>query len=398
MSLELKTVASFFSGCGGMDLGLEGGFRIKKSCVRNSDWIEADYDDEVLLKTTGLKTVFACDIKKPAKAAWESYFGRDNVFHLESIVDLVKRAKEGSFVFPDADIVTGGFPCQDFSLAGKRGGFDSHKTHKNTYDEGPTIESRGMLYYWLREAIAIIKPKLFIAENVKGLASMEGVKEIITQDFRNIGSGYLVVDPQVLHAGDYGISQTRERIFFIGISRDIMPAELSEQIESGQISLYPPKTHCRKTDFVALRNVIGDLREPEESNEPSQRAYSQARYYGKHCQGNIEVNLDGLAPTIRSEHHGNIEFRRLDKENGGKNEVEWNLGQRRLTVRECARIQSFPDDFAFVQKQVSGSSAYKLVGNAVPPFMAYHILQHLKTVFEQNNNAFSEGKRDETGH
>ena len=169
--------------------------------------------DFVKLKPTPFKTVFACDIKPSAKKAWDGYFQRDGVFHLESIVDLVKKARSGEFVFPGADIVTGGFPCQDFSAAGKRKGFNSHKTHKNkTLFDAPTIESRGMLYYWLREAIDIIRPKIFIAENVKGLVSMGEVKEIIANDFKNSGGGYVVLEPRVLHAGDYGVPQSRERV------------------------------------------------------------------------------------------------------------------------------------------------------------------------------------------
>jgi len=107
---------------------------------------------------------------------------------------------------------------------------------------------------------------------------------------------------------------------------------------------------------------------------------------GKHCQGQVEVNPNGVAPTIRSEHHGNIEFRRLSIENGGRNfeEIQAGLSERRLSVRECARIQTFPDDFPFIipksrdHKGVSASDAYKLIGNAVPPLLAYHIAKRLE--------------------
>ena len=103
-------------------------------------------------------------------------------------------------------------------------------------------------------------------------------------------------------------------------------------------------------------------------------------------QGQTEINLESISPTIRAEHHGNIEFRRLSLENSGKNLVELNLGlkQRRLTVRECAQIQTFPMDYEFVirkgeknQFYVSGSEAYRLIGNAVPPFFAYHMARNI---------------------
>ena len=382
--MQKLRVASFFSGCGGLDLGLEGGFEVHKNCITNPNWIKSKKQNNVLLNETGLETVFACDIKPSSKYVWDNFFKRD-VFHLESIVDLVKKAQTGEFKFPEADIVTGGFPCQDFSVAGKRKGFKSEKTHQNKKDiDTPSIESRGMLYYWLREAISIINPKIFIAENVKGLASMSDVKDIITNDFRNINGGYIVISPQVLHAGDYGIAQSRERVFFIGIRKDSLNDKAIQDLISGNLPIYPPKTHDVKNKrIVTSKDILIDLDEPEKSSDLSQQKYSKAKWYGKHCQGQTEINFEGLAPTIRSEHHGNIEFRRLSKENGGKISGEFNLPQRRLTVRECARIQTFPDNYEFVSSKVSASEAYKLVGNAVPPLLAYHIAQHLISIWAQ---------------
>lgn len=380
----MKKVISLFSGCGGMDLGLEGGFTVHEKSIKNKKWIsERKQNNQVKLKKTDFKTIFACDIKPSAKKAWEAYFGR-NVFHLESIVDLVKKAKEGKFEFPEADIVTGGFPCQDFSVAGKRNGLKSTKSHNMTTLDTPSIESRGMLYYWMREVVSLVKPKIFIAENVKGLVSLGDVKDIIAEDFRNIGGGYIVLDPKVLHAGEYGVPQSRERVIFIGIRKDA----LSEKALNGLFSHdpcydpYPQITHDLKNDIVTSLEAISDLGEPENSNDNSHKIYSKAKWYGKHCQGQTEINPNGLAPTIRSEHHGNIEFRRLAPENGGKIKDELHLPQRRLSVRECARIQTFPDDFEFVANGVSGSDAYKLVGNAVPPLLAYHIAKRLDSLWD----------------
>ena len=111
---------------------------------------------------------------------------------------------------------------------------------------------------------------------------------------------------------------------------------------------------------------------------------------GKHCQGQNEIKLDGIGPTIRSEHHGNIEFRRLSTEHGGIYMDELNTGkkERRLTIRECARIQTFPDDYEFVfrnnltNNSVSASEAYKLIGNAVPPLLGFHIAKRIETLWE----------------
>lgn len=372
-------VLSLFSGCGGMDLGFEGGFMVPRNSMRNPSWISSAHGDFVKLKKTGFKTVFACDIKPDAKLAWESYFDRRGVFHNESIVDMVRNARSGLSRFPSADIVTGGFPCQDFSVAGKRNGFNSHKTHANSHsDGGPSIESRGMLYYWMREVIDIVRPKIFVAENVKGLASLGDAKDVIASDFRSVGGGYLVLEPMVLHAGDYGVPQMRERIIFIGVRKDGLSQQNIEALTSGELSLYPDKTHACG-DMMTVRDALRGLPEPEGSEDPSHASYSRAKWYGKHCQGQTEINMDGLGPTIRSEHHGNIEFRRLSKENGGKIIDEYGLPQRRLSVRECARIQTFPDNYRFVGGGVSASNAYKLVGNAVPPLLAYHIAMRLKS-------------------
>lgn len=383
-SMNTYSVASFFSGCGGLDLGLEGGFRIKASSIRNRSYIASQAGDTVTLKKTGLNTVFACDINGKAKLAWERYFNRPHIYHRESVVDLVKKAHDGTFSFPHADVVTGGFPCQDFSVAGKRRGFRSFRSHKNETadDELPSIESRGMLYFWLREAIAIIQPKIFIAENVKGLVSLGDVADVIKRDFSTVNNGYYVLEPRVLNAADYGVPQSRERVFFIGIRSDL----LSSMATAGepyfeQLLSYPEPSHDYASgDYVQLQDYLLDLPEPEYSTDPSHQKYSKAKWYGKHCQGQTEVKLSGVAPTIRSEHHGNIEFRRLSPINGGKNEPH--LAQRRLSVRECARIQTFPDDFDFVFPGVSASEAYRMIGNAVPPLLAYHLSHTVKRILD----------------
>lgn len=379
-----------------MDLGFEGGFLTFDKSIKNKAWIsEQTSNGQVKLKQTGFETIFACDIKPAAKTVWENHFKR-KIFLLESVVDLVKKTKTGEFHFPDAEVVTGGFPCQDFSVAGKRTGFSSTKSHDMTLLEKPTAESRGMLYYWMREIVALVQPKIFIAENVKGLVSLGDVKNIIAEDFRNIGGGYFVLEPKVLHSGEYGVPQSRERVIFIGIRKDSLKEEALLGLKSGDplFNPYPEPTHCLKNGIVTVKDAIIDLPEPESSNDLSHRNYSKAKWYGKHCQGQTEVNLNGLGPTIRSEHHGNIEFRRLFSDNGGKIIPEFHLPQRRLSVRECARIQTFPDDFAFVGNGVSGSEAYKLVGNAVPPLLAYHLAKKLESVW---NNLFQTKKTVKEG-
>lgn len=401
------SVLSLFSGCGGMDLGFEGGFTVLKSSINpkiNVHWKVRNVDSKwVRLPKLRFQTVFANDIRPDAKAAWCHYFkGRgvpDSTYYLDSIVDLVKLHQENKVnVFPNnIDVVTGGFPCQDFSIAGKRKGFNSDKSHNGKMiTNEPSVESRGQLYMWMREVISIVQPKIFIAENVKGLANLADTKEIIEHDFSTIcDGGYIVIPARVLLAAEYGVPQSRERVIFYGIKKSALTKEALKALSSNEISErfdpYPKTTHALRVEenllpFVTTRQCLSDLPEPESATDISQRKYSRAKYMGKHCQGQSEINLDGLGPTIRSEHHGNIEYRRLSIEHGGKNldELGKKLKERRLTIRECARIQTFPDDYEFIipkikdNKGVSASDAYKLIGNAVPPLLGFHIAMRLQ--------------------
>jgi DNA (cytosine-5)-methyltransferase 1 len=401
-----KTVLSLFSGCGGMDLGVEGAFLANKKCINtdihpiagkpSSTWVK--------LPRTDFEIIFANDILREAKAAYIPFFssrGSDHTFLSESIVDLVKKAENGEFKFPSADVVIGGFPCQDFSVAGKRLGFSSHKSHNGKIDPSiPNEENRGKLYIWMRKVIEFVKPKMFIAENVKGLVSLGDVKNIIESDFRHIDGGYVVLNAKVLHAANYGVPQTRERVIFLGFNKKYLKKGIADKLLSGVIDPYPPKTHYlpeRKQTglckFVSLADVLFDLDEPEISKDLAQSAYSKAKFYGDHVQGQTEIDLNSLGPTIRAEHHGNIEFRRLSLRDGGryKSEIKEGKKARRLTVRECARIQTFPDDYTFIRSgkelgkeyALSSSNAYKIIGNAVPPLLGFNIAWQIQKLWSE---------------
>ncbi len=288
-------------------------------------------------------------------------------------------------------------------MAGKRLGFESIKSHlgKRLKADEPNAENRGKLYIWMRDVISLTQPKVFIAENVKGLTNLGDVKDIIESDFRNAAQGgYLVIPARVLHSANYGVPQSRERVIFFGFKKNALNKRALQELSQSTINPfydpYPPKTHYRSTSEntadlnlepqVTVREAFIDLKEPEASPDLSQQKYSKAKYMGSHCQGQTEVQLDSIGPTIRSEHHGNIEFRRLSLEHGGKHldELSRGLKERRLSVRECARIQTFPDDYEFVLPSsntngpVSASDAYKIIGNAVPCLLAYNIAKRLE--------------------
>ncbi|MGP1472995.1 MAG: DNA cytosine methyltransferase [Prevotella intermedia] len=409
---NVHRVLSLFSGCGGMDLGFEGHFiASRKSFADNDQRVEKSVSENwVMLKKTNFKEVFANDILPEAEFAWTTYmsrFGYDpSIYHCQSIVDLVKMQKAGANIFPkNIDVVLGGFPCQDFSVAGKRMGFNSQKDDygKKREEDKPTEESRGKLYFWMKQVIDIVRPKIFIAENVKGLVNLGNVKEIIQKDFASAdGNGYIVLNPQILHAGDFGVPESRERVFFIGIRRDALRSDALKALENKVIpdeyNPYPKPTHSctvkgeRLLPIVTTYDVLKDLKEPEETIDPSQSFYSKAKYLSNGSQGQTEIKLNGLGPTIRSEHHGNIEFRRLSAEHGGKHTDELNAGllERRLTPRECAMIQTFPPDYKFVMKKKTGrgfsispSGAYRIIGNAVPPVLAFNIAMRIQSLWNK---------------
>lgn len=414
MAQTKRRVLSLFSGCGGMDLGFEGGFRCLAASVNEGlhpDWTVSSDGIWSDIRLTGFETVFACDIRPDAAAVWTNYFGRRReaartAFHLGSVVDLCEAARRGEPAFPsDIDVVTGGFPCQDFSVSGLRRGFDSKRSHDGgALDPGePSMKSRGSLYMWMREVVSIVRPKVFVAENVKGLVSLGDAKAVIERDFRAAGGGYLVVPARVLATAAYGVPQRRERVVFIGLRKDALRPKalsaLSADPVPAEYDPYPEATHAwgecalrpALEPVVTCAEAFVGLPEPENSADACQRHFSRARYMGPHCQGQREVPLDSAGPTVRSGHHGNIEYRRLSAARGGVHagELAAGLSERRLTVRECMRLQSFPDDFDLMPEGpdgrplVSGSKAYELVGNAVPPVLAYHVAMSLASKWDR---------------
>lgn len=320
---ENYSIVSLFAGCGGLDLGFIGDFTSlgRKYSKNNFEIVWANEIDENFART------------------FKEYF-KKNV-EVEDINKILYGGSSKSFnpLPKNIDIVLGGFPCQDFSHAGKRRGFENSN-------------GRGVLYKSMIEVIKRTKPVLFVAENVKGLLTMnkgEAVKTII-QDFAH--EGYHI-SMDLYHAAEHGVPQTRERVIIVGTRKDVLP-----KFEHNLPKL-PKKL------WLTLRETIGDLEEIEEGALPN-HYWSKAKMFPG-TQGNNLVSADKPGPTMRAEHHGNIEF-------------HWN-GKRRLSAREAARIQTFPDDFIFYP---STSSAYKQIGNAVPPVLAWYIAGAIQKFLDEN--------------
>ncbi len=305
-------VVSLFSGCGGLDLGFKGDF----------------YYLNHYFKRLKFKIIYAIDINKDACLTYK------NNFNANIICDDIKNIAIKDL--PQADIVIGGFPCQDFSYAGKRRGLNCQ---------------RGLLYKNMCSVIQKLKPALFLAENVKGILTIENGRVIsnIINDFEKLG--YNVVF-KLLKVSNYGVAQKRERVIIIGTNKDYYSKFNFDLIE--------------KNFSLPVFNVIQDL-------ENFQEGAIQNHYWSKakknKGQGNSIIKINDLSPTIRAEHHGNIEF-------------HYN-GKRRLSVREVARIQSFPDNFIFYP---SMSSSYKQIGNAVPPVFAWHISKAIEKFLNQKKH------------
>ena len=318
--------------------------------------------------------VFQNDILKGARDVCSFNHSVDN-YHIESIYDLLNN----NFAFPSADVIIGGFPCQDFSHCGKRQGFQTDKSHnlKDPVDTAaqqqrpaadseqstqPAGNSRGTLYRSFVEVVKRVRPKIFVAENVYGLLTMprgDALSPIqqIVDDFSELGYD---VRWQLVDCTKFGIPQTRKRVIIIGISKDRTGPNASEPLKRGWELLTRNKTQC------VVGKYFEHLEEPSVTQDISQMMFSKAARLAK-GQGQKEINLNEPAPTMRAEHHGNIEFRRHHDSKINKSEKD--LPERRLTVREAGLIQTFPPSYIFTKKKVMTS--YKYIGNAVPPLLGY---------------------------
>lgn len=308
---ESFSVISLFSGCGGMDLGLVGGF----------DFLNKHYDK------TGFDIIWANEINSSACKTYRKNLG-------DYIVEGdIKTEIEN---LPDyADIIVGGFPCQDISINGKMLGVNG---------------KRSSLYSYIVEAVKRVHPKIFIAENVGGLLYKQNEYSLnkILEDFNSLGYN---VDYALYHAEDYGVPQTRERVIFVGTQKDLP-------------HFVPPKPTVKYP--ITAKEALQDLETLPQDKEFS-HIWSNASVSGE--QGNRRLIADRAGYTIRAECHGNIQF-------------HYSL-PRRISMREAARIQSFPDTFLF---PCGLRETERQIGNAVPPVLAWHIAQQVKLVLRNNNN------------
>lgn len=307
------SIVSLFAGCGGLDLGFRGGFSFL-----DKSYCENPFD-----------IIWANEINKAACATY-----RANVDP-----NIIEGPIEEQFLsMPTyADVVIGGFPCQDISINGKMAGVDG---------------KRSGLYVWMAKAVSQLRPKVFVAENVKALLMKrheDSLKRVI-EDFSAIGYN---VSYHLYDAADYNVPQTRERVIIVGVRKDI------------ETQFVPPQP-TTAANPVTAKTALEDL-ESQPENAAINHIWSAAKPTSG--QGLRYLTADKPATTMRSECHGNIQ-------------LHYCL-PRRISMREAARLQSFPDDFIF---QAKIRETERMVGNAVPPVFAWHIAQEILNVLQKSDN------------
>lgn len=327
-------VVSLFTGCGGLDLGFE---------------------------RAGFDIVFANDIEKSVKETYEKNLG-------QILIKDIREIDKEKEIPNQIDVLLAGIPCQPFSNAGNRGSME---------------DDRGSLFLQVMEVVDLKKPKVVIFENVKGFISAkddEGVlmPERLSNELDK--HGYKTYW-KLLNASEYGVPQNRQRVFIVGVRNDI----------EKEFSFPQP---IPKTEDLTVGSIIDKpfpSDEVEEFWELSPQAIAIEKYIpaGGSWKSVPYEELPERMKRIRDDmkrYHSPNFYRRFDRheimgtvtaaatpENSG---ILHPFKPRRYTVREIARFQSFPDDFKFIG--TSTPKKYKMIGNAVPPQLAFHIANALK--------------------
>lgn len=296
-------VVSLFSGAGGLDLGLV---------------------------MAGLEIVWANDIFLDAVETYKHNIG--------SHVTTTDICDIASSEIPDCDVVVGGFPCQGFSVANWA---------------RSVADPRNQLYRQLLRVVRDKRPRYFIGENVRGLASMSGgqVLKNILSDFEAIGYD---VHAKVVNSADYGVPQKRMRLIIAGTLRDeniplaFPPSQTHADIEESTSSNLMP--------WVSVGAALKHFADPDTPNNHLNHECSKYKLRFNGHLGHRRIDPDKPAPTVTA--------RGDDK--GGVVVLHHPGNLRRMTARELAAVQSFPDDFFFVGTK---TSAYRQIANAVPPLL-----------------------------
>lgn len=326
-------IVSFFAGAGGLDLGFQkAGFNVV--------WAN-EYDKDI----------------------WETYEKNHHNTKLDrrSIVNIQ------SDEVPECDGIIGGPPCQSWSEAGSLRGIN---------------DKRGQLFYDFIRILEAKQPKFFLAENVSGMLlerhseALKNIKEL----FKNAGTGY-ELSFKLLNASDFDVPQDRKRVFFVGIRKDLdfkfeFPQPLSQKV-------------TLEDKISDLQNTVVPAKEGNKTNKEncivSNHEYMIGGFSSMFMSRNRVRSWDEQSYTIQAggRHapiHPQAPKMKFVEQNKRIFVPSKEHLYRRLSVRECARIQTFPDNFTFHYNHIS--AGYKMIGNAVPVNLAKHLAKSIKTQIE----------------
>lgn len=350
-------VVSLFSGAGGLDLGLE--LAGLSSVVGESKALEYFNSDKEKFNRYRSKsifhTVYTNDMFKEANMSYKLNFPNHIIQHEKDIRKVAH--------FPKCQMMIGGFPCPGFSEAGPR----------------LIDDPRNFLYIHFIRALIQTQPEFFVAENVKGMMTL-GKGEVLKQIMADFEASGYTVTAHLVNARDYGVPQLRERVFLIGVHKEKIEKKYGfyyqlptpSHGETNEINLLE-----EKLPFVTLENAIGDLR-----SNPG--PYFEGEYSTIYMSRNRKKAWSEQSFTIQAsgrqapQHPDGQPMTKVDKNswifNGSVN--------RRLSIKEIARIQTFPDWFEFsdgnnmkMKKNGRLDKIYKQIGNAVPVLLGKAIMQ-----------------------
>jgi DNA (cytosine-5)-methyltransferase 1 len=313
---EQFRVVSYFAGCGGMDLGFLGGFNFKGAQFKRQPFEIARAYDFASKCVETYKMNISDDIEE---------------------ADLNEVSPK---VVPKADVLIGGFPCQDFSSCGPKRGLTS---------------ARGKLYRAMVDYMEHHRPAVVVGENVPHLARIHSgnVMKRIISDLEDVGYRVYVWD---LYAPDFGIPQRRSRLFFVCVRDDVKGAPTR------------PLPEYTAEEYRSIDWAIADLIPVSDETVPNQSQYFLASKAKKgNGQGDEKSKKGQPAYTVRANAKSRVQF-------------HYSLN-RRLTVRECARLQTFPDSFVFPH---SATTNIMQIGNAVPPVLAFKVASSVANFLRSN--------------
>jgi len=349
-------ITSLFSGAGGLDLGVE---LAGLDCVIGENKTNNALKNKKIFETVRNQSIFhhvyANDVFNEALETYSMNFSNTVLTHKNDI----KKVKK----FPEADLIVGGPPCPGYSASGPR----------------LVDDPRNFLYLHYIRVLMQVQPKFFILENVKGMMTLgkgEVFKQIL-EDFK--ATGYRIY-PKLINARDFGVPQIRERVFLIGVRHDIDFEYEFPDPTHGEGLLYKP--------FVTLEDAIGDLEHnPGEYFTGSYSTIFMSRNRKKRWEEqSFTIQASGRQAPI---HPGGSPMKKVDKNQWIFTDGEEN--NRRLSVKEIARIQTFPDWFEFSDGGNSQASKngrlnkiYTQIGNAVPVELARIITRPIAKWFYDN--------------